>query len=198
MTDFRSLTLYVLRHGECEHNIRHLVAGQNDSSLTERGRQQARANGILLRELASPLDTLEFYSSPLHRAAATMEFVRAAAGLPPAGYIADRRLMEIDCGTNTWRTWPEIEADASRHPLWESDRWDYVHPRGESLSMLHARIDEFLGGLVRNSVIVAHAGTMRMIRAHMLDLSRETTMEYHPPNAGILRLSGGSETYFGG
>jgi hypothetical protein len=31
----------------------------------------------------------------------------------------------------------------------------------------------------------------------MLGLSHDATMEYHPPNAGILRLSGGTETYFG-
>lgn len=197
MAELHALTLYVLRHGECEHNRAHLVAAQNDSPLTARGRLQASANGRLLKEIAPALGPLRFFASPLHRAAATMEIAREAAGLPPHGYIADRRLMEIDCGTNTWRTWPEIEADAAQDPDWERDHWSYVHPGGESLSGLHARVGEFLRELSRDAVIVAHAGTMRMIRAHVLGLSREATMEYHPPNAGILRLSSGTEAYFG-
>jgi len=197
MTDFHALTLYVLRHGQCEHNLAHLVAAQNDSPLTAHGREQARENGVLLKEIAGPLDALGFYASPLHRAATTMEIVREAAGLPADGYVADRRLMEINCGRDTWRKWPDIEADASRDPQWRIDPWDYVHPGGESLSMLSARVGDFLNELKRDAVIVAHAGTMRMIRSHMLGLSKDATMAYHPRNAGILRIAAGSEAHFG-
>jgi probable phosphoglycerate mutase len=191
------LTLYVLRHGECAHNLLHVVAAQNDSPLTAHGRAQARANGILLKELAAPFDGVDFFASPLHRAAETMEMVRVAAGLPAQGYVADRRLMEIDFGENTGRKWPDVQAEASRDPVWQIDPWSYVHPGGESLSMLHDRVGAFLATLNRDSVLVAHAGTMRMVRAHVLGLSKQQTMGYHPPNAGILRLSAGSETYFG-
>ncbi len=196
MSKPRPLTLFVFRHGECEHNVERRVAAQNDSPLTARGREQARANGVLLQNLAAPFDTLDFYASPLHRAATTMEIARTAAGLPPLGYVADRRLMEIDCGENTWRKWPDIAADASHDPLWEADPWNYVHPGGESLSMMHARIGRFLAALTRDAVLVTHAGPIRMIRAHVLGLPKDAAMEYHPRNAGILCLSGGSETYF--
>lgn len=197
MGDVRSLTLYVLRHGECEHNLRHVIAAHNDSPLTALGRDQARANGILLKELAGELEGFAFFASSLHRACTTMEIVREAAGVSNPGYVADRRLMEIDCGAHTGLTWPEIEARASSDPVWKTAPWDYVHPGGESLSMLHARVGDFLLQLQGDSVIVGHAGTLRMIRAHALGLSREATMAYHPPNAGILRLSHGVETYFG-
>ncbi|HEY5049236.1 MAG TPA: histidine phosphatase family protein [Rhizomicrobium sp.] len=198
MPDFGAVTLYVFRHGECEHNVHGLVAAQNDSPLTVHGREQARANGALLKEVAGALDRLDFFASPLHRAAATMELARAAAGLPREGYFADRRLMEIDFGEHTWRTWPDIVADASRDSLWDSDPWNYVHPGGESLAKLHERVGWFLHTLDRDAVIVSHAGTMRMIRAHMLGLSQQATMAYHPPNAGLLRIIGGREMYFGG
>ena len=46
------LLLYVIRHGECEHNAAGWVAGHDDSPLTTQGREQARANGRLLREIA--------------------------------------------------------------------------------------------------------------------------------------------------
>jgi probable phosphoglycerate mutase len=197
MAGLQALTLYVVRHGECEHNVQHLVAGQNDSPLTERGRNQAAANGKRLAQLASGLDTFAFYCSPLHRTAVTMELLRDAAGLPAGGYIADRRLMELDCGENTWRTWRDIVADAARDPLWHEDSWSYRHPGGESLAMLHARVGRFLQAIRRDAVIVAHAGTLRMIRAHVLGLSKEETMSYHPSNGGILRLADGGESFLG-
>ena len=52
MPDFKSLPLYVLRHGECEHNVEGRLASQDDSPLTAKGRDQARANGKLLKEIA--------------------------------------------------------------------------------------------------------------------------------------------------
>ncbi|HTW35964.1 MAG TPA: histidine phosphatase family protein [Rhizomicrobium sp.] len=195
--DFRALTLYVLRHGECEHTLLGVVAGQNDSPLTALGRKQAHENGIRLRELTGSPGNLGHYASPLHRTATTMEIVREAAGLPAAGYVADRRLMELDCGDNTWRSWTDIHADLERDPAWVKDRWNHRHPHGESLAMLHERVGHFLQTLTRNSVIVAHAGTIRMIRAHMLGLSHDETIAYHAANWGILRLSSGSETFFG-
>jgi len=190
-------TLYVIRHGECEHNLEGRIAGQNDSPLTLRGRDQARANGLLLRSIASDPSALGFIASSLHRACTTMELVREAAGLTPLGYSCDRRLMEVDCGENTWLTWPEIEKRAEQDPLWRSDRWRYAHPGGESLIDLEQRVNSFLETLKSDAVIVTHAGVVRMIRKLVLGLSREQTLEYHPPNAGIMRLSGGVETYFG-
>ena len=197
MSNLLCLSIFVVRHGECEHNTTGRIAGQNDSPLTERGRDQARANGRMLKEIAPGLSSLDFFSSPLHRASATMELMRAAAGLAPAGYIADRRLMEIDCGDNTWLTWAEIEMRAEQDPVWHTDRWRYAHPGGESLIDLERRIETFLASLARDTVIVTHAGVVRMIRKLVLGLSRADTLEYHPPNAGIMRLSGGTETYFG-
>jgi probable phosphoglycerate mutase len=190
--------LYVIRHGECAHNIEGRIAGQNDSPLTARGREQATANGVLLKSLVPNLSSLAFFSSSLHRACDTMELVREAAGLPASGYSADRRLMEIDCGENTWLTWPEIEKRAAQDPIWHRDRWSYAHPNGESLVDLEARVNEFLREVKQNTVVVTHAGVVRMIRKFVLGLSREQTLEYHPPNAGIMRLFGGTETYFGG
>lgn len=192
-----SIALYVVRHGECVHNLQGRVAGQNDSPLTALGRDQACANGRLLRELDPELSRLAYFSSSLHRACATMELMREAAGLDPADYRADRRLMEIDCGENTGLPWPEIEARAQKDPTWHRDRWQYVHPGGESLAMLEARVAAFLDSLDRDAVIVTHAGPMRMMRKRLLGLSQSAALEFHPPNAGIMRLSAGSECWFG-
>jgi probable phosphoglycerate mutase len=194
---FRDFTLYVIRHGECEHNALGVVAGQNDSPLTEKGRGHARNNGTRLRELLGDPSAYDFFASSLHRTCATMELARAAAGLSSTGYIADRRLMEIDCGANTWRRWSDITRDAEKEPVWHRARWDYQHPGGESFRQLSDRVGEFLNTLTRDSVIVTHAGPVRAIRGHYLGLTSDDVLSYETKHAGIMRLSAGTEAYFG-
>jgi probable phosphoglycerate mutase len=195
MADFRDLTLYVIRHGECEHNVAGRVAGQNDSPLTTVGKSQARANGELLSSIAGDLSSFAFFASPQHRASHTMELVRQGAGLPPTGYIADRRLMEIDFGDHTWMTMAEL--DAGGHKRLSAQSWDYQRPNGESWLDVHDRVGRFLSMLTQDAVIVTHGGTARMVRAHYLGLSPEDTLRYSAPHAGTMRLAAGVETYFG-
>ncbi len=196
--NFRDITLCVIRHGECEHNVAGRAAAQNDSPLTATGRRQARANGVLLRQVVDDPGRFDFFASSLHRTCNTMELVREGAGLTPTGYRADRRLMEIDYGDHTWMTRAQIDAHESAPPpgsSWED--WDYVRPGGESWAHVHARVGKFLGTLTGDAVIVTHFGPARMIRAHYLGLSPADVSAWRPPHAGIMRLSGGSEAYFG-
>jgi probable phosphoglycerate mutase len=195
MHKLSSLTLYVLRHGECEHNVEGRIAAQDDSPLTARGREQARANGRLLKELVDDLSTLDFFASSLHRTCMTMELAREAAGLPATGYRADRRLMEGDLGDHTWRKWSEL-SDIDRAG-YRDDPWNHRYPGGESQAEIHARVGLFLGTLTRDSVIVTHALPARMIRAHALGLAPADAVRYDHPHAGLMRLTAGAETYFG-
>jgi len=198
MADFRDLTLYVIRHGECEHNVAGRAASWDDSPLTAKGREQARSNGALLKDVAGDLSNFDFFASPIHRTCNTMELVREGAGLSATGYRADHRLMEIHFGDHTWMTREEIEAlDPSLLGLDDKDDWHFVRPNGESWAALHDRVGRFLPTLKRNAVIVTHYGPARTIRGHYLGLSPEQTKSYRPPHAGIMRLCQGVETYFG-
>jgi broad specificity phosphatase PhoE len=192
MPDFRSLTLYVIRHGQCEHNAAGWAAGHDDSPLTALGREQARSNGRVLREVAGDPAALDYFASSLHRACDTMQLLRGEIGLSPSGYHADRRLMEGNLG------------DHSRLPVSEValrdvgiTGWDFVRPGGESLAMIHLRVGQFLNSLQRDSVIVTHMMPVAMIRSHYLGLSPVQTMGYHMGNAGVMRLSRGTEALFG-
>lgn len=65
-------TIYVVRHGETKFNIKQIVQGQTDSSLTENGIEQAR-------QLAKNLKTVNFnaiFSSDLYRAIHTAEVLK--------------------------------------------------------------------------------------------------------------------------
>jgi broad specificity phosphatase PhoE len=195
MPDFRSLTLYVIRHGECEHNVEGRFVGQDDSPLTAAGRAQARENGLLLKQLVGDAPQLDFIASPLHRACTTMELVRGAMGLPAGGYRADRRMMELDVGDHSWRLIKDVCGSAD-HAAYSSDPWNYVRPNGESHAQLHRRVGDFLQTLTRDAVLVCHAGSVRMIRAHWLQLPPAETMRYEPPHAGITLLTKGAERRF--
>jgi probable phosphoglycerate mutase len=190
---FRDFTLYIVRHGETEFNVAARASGHDDSPLTERGRAHARANGRTLREVAGDLGALDFFASPLHRTCCTMELLREAAGLPATGYRADRRLMEGDLGDHTGLPAQEMLRLARD----SGDPWNYPRPGGESLAAIHARTGQFLETLKRDSVIVTHAGTVLVLRAHYLKLSPDGALGYHMPNAGLLRLSMGTEAMFG-
>jgi probable phosphoglycerate mutase len=190
---FRALTLYVIRHGECEHNAAGWAAGHDDSPLTERGRAQARANGRVLREVAPRLDELDFFASSLHRTCNTMELLRDEIGLPPTGYRADGRLIEGNLGDHARVS----TGDFLRHADYLADPWNYVRPNGESQAMVYERVGRFLATLTRDSVIVTHALPVIALRAHYLGLSPEQAMGYHMANAGVMRLSQGTEALFG-
>lgn len=189
------MTLYVIRHGECEHNVQGRAAARNDTPLTARGREQARANGRLLRDVEPGLERFDFFASSLHRACDTTELLREAAGLAPTAYRADRRLMEIDFGDLTMMTFAEVDAHPARPPAW--DDWDYVRPSGESWAQVHERVGRFLATLARDAVIVTHFGPARMIHAHYFGLGPKEMAGYKPSHAAILRLQAGTEARFG-
>jgi probable phosphoglycerate mutase len=192
---FRDLTLYVVRHGEVEDNLARRMGSHNDSPLTDKGREQARAKGLLLREMAGDLGTLDFFSSSLHRACVTMELLREAAGLSPTAYRADYRLMEIHVGDHIGLVWSEIPEED--HIPFRADPWNASRPGGESRAAVFDRVGRFLATLKRDAVLVTHGGTAAAIRAQYLDLSPEEALRYQAPNAGLLRLSPGTEAYFG-
>jgi probable phosphoglycerate mutase len=194
MTRLAGLTLYLVRHGECVHNLHRRIGAQDDTPLTEHGREQARANGTLLRQMELDFTKLDFIASPLHRTCVTMELLRAEAALDPLDYRADRRLMEINFGDDTGKTIREI-AERKIGGFGEAN-WDYVRAHGESVAMAYERIGRFLDTLARDAVLVTHAGVIRLIRGHVLGLSRKDMLDHHPPNGGILRLAGGTEAYF--
>ena len=121
-----------------------------------------------------------------------MGLVRGAMGLPAGGYRADRRMMELDVGDHSWRLIRDVCASAE-HAVYSSDPWNNVRPGGESHAQVHRRVGDFLKTLTHDAVLVCHAGSVRMLRAHWLQLSPPETMDYEPPHDGITLLSKGAE-----
>jgi probable phosphoglycerate mutase len=166
-------TLVFIRHGQTDWNVEGRLQGQRDIPLNDIGRAQARRNGEVVAKHIPEAAGFDFIASPLSRARETMEIVRTALNLDPAGYEVDSRLLELTFGELEGLTYRDLE---TRDPGWasmrDSNKWDFLPPGGESYHMLSVRIIGWVETLERPSVVVAHGGVGRVLRAHLLGLDK--------------------------
>lgn len=160
--------LYLIRHGETDWNAAGRLQGRHDIPLNDRGRAQAREAAARLRRVAPDPAALDFVASPLARARETAEILRRELGLDPAGVRLDPRLQEVGFGLWEGLAWREIRRATPRAARdRDADRWGYRPPGGESYADAALRIVPLLGELERDTVLVSHGGTARVIVAHL-------------------------------
>ena len=163
-------TLLLARHGETDWNRDGRWQGWADPPLNERGRAQARVLAEQLRVL--PFDAA--YSSDLRRALETAEIVAASHGV---SVVADAGLREIDIGSWSGLTRPEIE-----------ERYGGKRVDGESREAHQARVLAAVERIARahrgeRLLVVTHGGTMRALHNHVSDTP------FHPAaNCDVLEL----------
>ncbi len=164
-----------------------MVQGHNDEArLTPRGElQAARAAAVV-----SAKDVEFVYSSDLQRARQTAAVVAAATG---ARVLTDRRLRERALGRSEGT--PTANLDPTETGIVGGRITDLdCHPvGGESLAQLYERCRRFamwLGSLGsgRDIVVVAHGGSVRMLRAVWADQNPEGLPWSPVGNASVSRL----------
>jgi probable phosphoglycerate mutase len=158
--------LYYIRHGETGWNVEGRLQGRRDIPLNATGREQAHRCGDILRALLTrdgrDAAGLDFVSSPLGRARATMEIVRAALDADPTAYRIDARLVEV--GFGDWEGFTIDEMRASQPDAVaarERDKWGFTPPAGESYAAMSRRVAAWYRGLEGDTVAVAHGGVLR-------------------------------------
>jgi len=191
------LHLIFIRHGETDWNVEGRLQGQRDIPLNDNGRAQARRNGAAIRAAMPEAAGFDFIASPLSRSRETMEIVRAAMGLPAAGYATDDRLKELTFGA--WegftdadlRTAVEPELIATR----AKDKWAFLPPGGESYRVLSERVADWLHGIVRPTLTVSHGGVGRVLRRMILDLDAVAAISTSFPQDRVLVFEEGREKW---
>jgi broad specificity phosphatase PhoE len=164
--------LYYVRHGETIWNVEGRLQGRHDSALSATGRAQAVKCAsiladLLAREGKTP-DDPAYVSSPLGRARAMMDALRAALGLVPERYGVESRLAEIAFGRWEGLTLADIVAsEPAALTAREHDKWNFLPPGGESYAQVAVRVGEWYAGLAHDSVVTAHGGTARALIAHL-------------------------------
>jgi len=86
--------IYIVRHTEAEHHIQNLLGGWHDSSLTEKGKNQAAQ---IATKLFIEINTrgIPIYSSDLKRCAETADIFSKVFG---STVILDKNLREMNFG----------------------------------------------------------------------------------------------------
>jgi broad specificity phosphatase PhoE len=165
-------TVYYIRHGETDWNVAGRLQGRRDVPLNARGRAQAVHCGDILRDLFArdgrDPNGLDYASSPLRRAAETMQLARSVLGLAPDRYACDPRLAEIAFGEWEGSTIAQLhQRDPVRIAQREHDKWHFQPPGGESYAMVSGRMRDWYESLTRDSVVTAHGGTARGLIAYL-------------------------------
>jgi len=183
-------TLYYVRHGLTDWNIEGRLQGQRDVALNERGRVQAAACGEILRDLCASdgrePQSFEYASSPLVRARATMDIIRATLGLPPDGYGVDDRLGEISFGEWEGLTYLDVlRRDKDVVARRESNKWRFLPPSGESYQQLAVRVGAWYQSIARDTVVTAHGGTARALIG-LLGVALPEQAAHYPVDQGVV------------
>lgn len=184
--------IFLLRHGETEHNRIGRFQGQGDSPLTEKGIAQARRNGRVLAGLLERPRRWRVISSPLGRTLHTAKLVCFELGLDAGVVETDARLQEIGFGKWEGSTIAEIEA---REPgIWarrRKNRWSYVIEGGESYAMVAERVAAWFTDLDGEAIVVSHGACGRVLRGLYLGLTPQQTLALDEPQDVVFELRGG-------
>ncbi len=175
--------LYVVRHGESEHNRDKLTSGHVDPDLTSTGIQQA----LRSKQALADIQFDDVYSSDLQRAAKTAELIY---GSPVASDHQLPGLRERDYGQYDGlpvKHWEDLKSkkQPEHDSLPEHKQWRYKHaPDAESLHEVSERFIEALASIAQSNpgktiLIGAHGGTLRTM---LISLGYATTTEL-PPNS---------------
>jgi len=177
------MEVYVLRHGETTGNALRIMDGRTDVPLTEKGEEQAKKAGEILRGV--PFTRL--YCSPLSRTRRTMELALGRK----AEFIAEPRLIERDCGSLVGRSFDDVDRDT----YWNYYRDGKVRETAEPLSSLFLRVYIFLDELKtlpKDEIVLlsTHLGVTRAIHCYLHGIPEDgALLPLGLGNAEIMRFT---------
>lgn len=163
--------LILVRHGESEWNALGQWTGRTDVALTERGREQARRAGELIRDI----ELHACHCSTLTRARHTLDEIKACCGVAHLPSVEHGAMDERDYGELTGKNKWQVR-DAYGEERFELLRrsWDHPIPGGETLKDVYARIVPYYQGTIlpqlisgANVLVAFHGNTMRALVKHL-------------------------------
>ncbi|MXV37729.1 2,3-bisphosphoglycerate-dependent phosphoglycerate mutase [Flavobacteriaceae bacterium Ap0902] len=175
------MKLILVRHGQSQWNLENRFTGWKDVDITEKGKEEARDAGKLLKN--EKIDVA--YTSKLIRAQHTLEIILEEIGKTDMPVIENQALNE--------RAYGDLEGlnkaeTAKKHGeeqvhLWRRS-YDVAPPNGESLKDTYNRVvpyyeNEIKPALAQNKnvLIVAHGNSLRALIMYLESLSPEEILK---------------------
>jgi len=188
--------LWFIRHGETDWNLKRRIQGQTDIPLNETGHAQASAIARALSSLHNNLEDFDLHVSPLQRPRQTMQYIVDGFDLDWTHIIIDDRLTELNFGELEGTTWPELNA-RGLDPEKDPEAYHAFRPDGgESYADATVRVQDWLDGLTRPTIAVAHGGISRIVRGLAMDLPTAEIPGLRNPQWKFYRLRDGKIEWF--
>lgn len=184
MNDKITTTIDMIRHGEPIGGRKY--RGQIDDPLSDKGWNQMR-QAVAEHQ---PWDVI--ISSTLSRC---IEFAQELGQRQGIEVKAEPRFIEIGFGAWEGRTAQELgEEDPQQVQRFLADPLNNAPPGAETLYDFEARIIAAWNAVLQQHagqhvLLVGHAGVMRMIMRHVLDMPLERMFRIQVANAAITRIS---------
>ena len=167
--------LVLVRHTESRWNDVDAWTGLTDISLSEKGREDAKKAGVLLKGFTFNLA----YTSALRRARETLTEIKLVTGRGDLPVIEDPALNERDYGDLTGKNKLEMEEKYGEEQYLKWRRsWDYPVPNGESLKDVYKRAVPYFNREImprlkagKNILIVAHGNSLRALMKYLENIS---------------------------
>ena len=167
--------LVLLRHGQSQWNLENRFTGWRDVPLTEKGIQEAKNAGLLIKKNNIIIDKV--YSSVLERANKTAEIAITEAGINSlingenVNYTKNQKLNERDYGDLVGLNKAETAEKFGKEQvhIWRRS-YDVSPPNGESLKDVVSRVSPYFENEIeplimdnKNILIAAHGNSLRAI-----------------------------------
>lgn len=184
-------TIYLVRHGETEWNIKGLVQGHTDIPLNEKGEKQARQTATKLKRVSFD----KAFSSDLVRAKKTAELIALEKKI---AVETTKALRERQYGRLEGQSWQESTGELKF--LWSKfanltsvEKKKYRLENVENNEELMARFVPFLREVAvayagKTVLIVSHGGIMRAFLIHLGYANEKTLPSGSIENTAYVKL----------
>jgi alpha-ribazole phosphatase len=132
------ITILLCRHGKTESNTNSITMGQIDSPLTQKGLNNAKNIGDILKN--KHIDKI--YSSDLGRAFMTAYFIQKI-NKKEIEIIPNKELREINYGDFANKDKTQVKQNCKHYKT----KVDYIFPNGESYQQVQDRVINFIDKL---------------------------------------------------
>jgi broad specificity phosphatase PhoE len=190
------LNIYLVRHGEAEHNVdKTVMAHTHDSqhSLTELGHKQAQVTAEFFKTILTPKTV--FYSSPYLRTMQTAQAIHSALpeGIP---FYENPLIREWELG-NLYDF--QDRTPEKKKEFKAAGQFYFRFQNGESLADVYLRATMFMNTVVErvkqqqryeNVVIVTHAAFIHMLLTFLMNWPIEDLKNFKPvENASVIKIN---------
>jgi len=176
-------TVYLVRHGQTDANLNHIIQGQTDTSLNETGLFQAQKVAEELKNVRADL----ILSSDLSRAAQTAKIIAEVCSIP---LKFDKRLREMSLGIWEGKRFEEIE-NTPLSNIWFKKPSQLRLEGAERVEKVQERVVATIFNTLKRCktlIVVSHGLAIALFLLYVNKLPLDSMWKYLVDNASVSKI----------